>query len=166
MIQAEISTEPYVGETLVSYNHFKFPDLPIGYGRKHGSMNNIVTGIDSDRLRDLRISQGLKLQDVCTRAGIGKGTLSNMENHPNYRISRNLLRRVADALGVEPSELVASFNDPLGDVIRAVNKVLTREELHDMPTEALLENLRQTQKLVEAIVGEIVKRNKELETKG
>lgn len=58
-----------------------------------------------DRLKDLRVRRALTQEELADKARIGKNTVN--------RIERNLtephmstLRKIAAALGVEPSELV------------------------------------------------------------
>jgi transcriptional regulator with XRE-family HTH domain len=58
-----------------------------------------------ERLKDLRVRQALTQEELAAKAGIGKNTVN--------RIERNLtephmstLRKLAQALGVEPHKLV------------------------------------------------------------
>ena len=63
-----------------------------------------------DRLKDVRVQRAMTQEELAGKAGIGKNTVN--------RIERNLtephmstLRKVARALGVEPSELVKGSGD-------------------------------------------------------
>ena len=58
-----------------------------------------------DRLKDVRIRRALTQEELAARAGIGKNTVNRMER--NLTEPRpSTLRKLAEALGVDPAELV------------------------------------------------------------
>lgn len=60
-----------------------------------------------DRLKDLRIRRALTQDELAEKAGIGKNTVNRIEkNHTEPRPPT--LRKLAQALEVDPAELVGS----------------------------------------------------------
>lgn len=64
---------------------------------------------NGERIRVLRIDQGLTVAELAATVGKSPGTISNIE-HGNKRCSETLLNRLAEALGVPPAELMS--NEP------------------------------------------------------
>jgi HTH-type transcriptional regulator, competence development regulator len=62
-------------------------------------------GIDGRRLRQLRLERALSQRDLCQMTGMSEDTLSRLENELR-RARPSTIRRLADALGVEPQELI------------------------------------------------------------
>jgi transcriptional regulator with XRE-family HTH domain len=62
--------------------------------------------VDGKRLRQLRRERMLSQQELAKKAGAGQATLSLLERGERTAQPRTV-RRLADALGVEPRELVA-----------------------------------------------------------
>ncbi len=62
-------------------------------------------GIDGTRLRQLRVQRAISQEDLGRMTGIAQSTISNLEasNRP-ARLST--IRKLAEALEVEPSELM------------------------------------------------------------
>jgi len=62
-------------------------------------------GIDGEKLRRLRVGQALSQQELERMTGIAQSTISNLElgNRP-ARLST--IRKLAEALNVEPTELM------------------------------------------------------------
>lgn len=59
-----------------------------------------------DRLRELRIRRAMTQDELATAAGIGKNTVNRIErDHTEPRPPT--LRKLADALDVDPADLVA-----------------------------------------------------------
>ena len=61
--------------------------------------------VDGARLRQLRLERALTQRELCLLAGVSQDALSRLENerrpaHPST------IRRLAEALGVEPTELI------------------------------------------------------------
>jgi transcriptional regulator with XRE-family HTH domain len=66
--------------------------------------------IDGQRLRELRVEQALTLRALGERSGIGYDTINKLElgRRPAHA---STIRKLADALGVEPRELMKGDND-------------------------------------------------------
>jgi transcriptional regulator with XRE-family HTH domain len=63
------------------------------------------------RLRELRVSKGMTLEDVATRAGIDVSTLSRLESGKR-RLALDHLPRLAEALSVSTDELLREPERP------------------------------------------------------
>jgi transcriptional regulator with XRE-family HTH domain len=58
-----------------------------------------------ERLRQLREERALRQEDLAELAGVGKNTINRIErNHTEPHMTT--IRKLADALGVEPATLV------------------------------------------------------------
>jgi len=58
-----------------------------------------------ERLKQLRIERALRQEDLAERAGVGKNTINRIEkNHTEPHMTT--LRKLAEALDVDPAELV------------------------------------------------------------
>lgn len=57
------------------------------------------------RLKDLRIQRALTQEELAEKAGIGKNTVNRMERNLTEP-HMSTLRKLAEALGVDPAELV------------------------------------------------------------
>ena len=68
-------------------------------------MNNRFTEIDGARLRGLRRGRALSQRDVSRMTGIAFDTISRLETG-KQRAQPRTIRKLADALGVEPRELM------------------------------------------------------------
>ncbi len=62
------------------------------------------------RLKDLRIRVALTQEELAAKAGIGKNTVNRVERNLTEP-HMSTLRKLAEALGVEPHELVKGEND-------------------------------------------------------
>jgi transcriptional regulator with XRE-family HTH domain len=62
------------------------------------------------RLKDLRIRVALTQEELAAKAGIGKNTVNRVERNLTEP-HMSTLRKLAQALGVEPHELVRGEND-------------------------------------------------------
>jgi transcriptional regulator with XRE-family HTH domain len=61
--------------------------------------------VDGQRLRQLRVERALSLRALGKRSGVAFATINNLEL--GYRPARLVtIRNLADALGVEPKELM------------------------------------------------------------
>jgi transcriptional regulator with XRE-family HTH domain len=61
--------------------------------------------VDGQRLRELRVQRALSLRALGERSGVSFATINNLEN--GKRPARlATIRKLADALGVEPKELM------------------------------------------------------------
>ncbi len=63
-----------------------------------------------DRLKDLRVRRALTQEELAAKAGIGKNTVNRIERN-RAEPHMSTLRKLAAALGVEPSELVKGEDD-------------------------------------------------------
>jgi XRE family transcriptional regulator, regulator of sulfur utilization len=61
--------------------------------------------VDGERLRQLRVERALSLRALGERSGVTFATINNLENG-NRRARLVTIRKLADALGVEPKELM------------------------------------------------------------
>ena len=73
-------------------------------------MNNRFTEVDGARLRGLRRAQALSQRDLSRMTGIAFDTISRLETG-KQRAQPRTIRKLADALGVEPRELMKGVND-------------------------------------------------------
>ena len=66
--------------------------------------------IDSDRLKELRVNQALTLRALGERSGVAYDTINKLElgRRPAHA---STIRKLADALGVEPRELMRGEDD-------------------------------------------------------
>jgi len=67
----------------------------------------------SVRLRRLRTQRLLSIDELAKRAGVSKGAVLRIE-HDQGRPTWRTLRRLAEALGVEPSALAPDDSDGTG----------------------------------------------------
>ncbi len=58
-----------------------------------------------ENLRKLREARALRQEDLAERAGVGKNTVNRIEKN-RTEPHMTTVRKLAEALGVEPSELV------------------------------------------------------------
>ena len=66
--------------------------------------------VNGQRLRELRVQQALSLRALAERSGVAFDTINKLEL--GYRPARLVtIRKLADALGVEPKELMKGEND-------------------------------------------------------
>ncbi len=70
-----------------------------------------------NRIKDLRIARGLTAAELAERSGLGYGTVRRVEQSL-VRPHPRTLRRLAEALGVEPSELVRLMSEVPQDPTR------------------------------------------------
>jgi transcriptional regulator with XRE-family HTH domain len=68
-------------------------------------MNNRFTGVDGPRLRRLRRERALSQRDLSRVTGIAFDTISRLETG-KQRAQPRTIRKLAEALGVEPRELM------------------------------------------------------------
>ncbi len=62
------------------------------------------------RLKDLRVRVALTQEELAAKAGIGKNTVNRVERNLTEP-HMSTLRKLAEALGVEPHELVRGEDD-------------------------------------------------------
>jgi XRE family transcriptional regulator, regulator of sulfur utilization len=61
--------------------------------------------VDGQRLRELRVQRALSLRALGERSGVSFATINNLENG-NRPARLATIRKLAEALGVEPRELI------------------------------------------------------------
>ncbi len=61
--------------------------------------------VDGQRLRELRVQRALSLRALGERSGVSFATINNLENG-NRPARLATIRKLAEALGVEPKELM------------------------------------------------------------
>ncbi len=57
-------------------------------------------------IQDLRRARGLSQEELALRAGVNRGYMGKLENS-KYAVSVDILEKIAKALAVDPSALVA-----------------------------------------------------------
>ena len=72
-------------------------------------MNNRFTEVDGTQLRRLRRERALSQRDLSRMTGIAFDTISRLETG-KQRAQPRTIRKLAEALGVEPSELMKGEN--------------------------------------------------------
>ena len=73
-------------------------------------MNNRFMEVDGERLRRLRRERALSQRDLTRMTGIAFDTISRLETG-KQRAQPRTIRKLADALGVEPRELMKGDDD-------------------------------------------------------
>ena len=73
-------------------------------------MNDRFTVVDGTRLRQLRRQRALSQRDLSRMTGVAFDTISRLETGKQQAQPRTI-RKLADALGVEPRELMKGEND-------------------------------------------------------
>ena len=68
-------------------------------------MNNRFTEVDGARLRGLRRARALSQRDLSRMTGIAFDTISRLETS-KQRAQPRTIRKLADALSIEPRELM------------------------------------------------------------
>ncbi len=75
----------------------------------NGSVNRRFTKVDGERLRQLRRERALSQRDLSGIAGIAHDSISQLETGKRDAQPRTI-RKLAEALGVEPRELMMGEN--------------------------------------------------------
>jgi transcriptional regulator with XRE-family HTH domain len=66
--------------------------------------------VDGAKLRELRRRRMLSLRELGERSGVAFDNINKLENE-RRRAQPRTLRKLADALGVEPEELIKGYGD-------------------------------------------------------
>lgn len=66
----------------------------------------------SKKIKDLRISKGMTLEEVGNIVGVGKSTVRKWENGMIQNMRRDKIAKLAFALGVSPSYLLGWEEEP------------------------------------------------------
>ena len=67
--------------------------------------------VDGARLRQLRQERALSLRELGERSGVAFDTINKLENQRRRGAQPRTIRRLAEALGVEPKELMKGEAD-------------------------------------------------------
>lgn len=82
----------------------------------------------SEKIKALRLEQGLTLEQVGDKVGVGKSTVRKWENGIIANMKRDKISKLADALGVSPAYLMGWDEDPKGNITH-VQKVKSDSSL-------------------------------------
>lgn len=63
-----------------------------------------------NRLKELRVERALTQEELAEKAGVGKNTVNRIERNETEP-HMSTLRKLADALGVEPARIVRGETD-------------------------------------------------------
>ena len=69
----------------------------------------VMPQIDGEKLRDLREKRFLSHRELATRAGVSPTTVLNLETNKEIAPQRRTIRKLAQALEVDPAELVEHY---------------------------------------------------------
>lgn len=58
------------------------------------------------RVRRFRVAAGLTIAQVSQATGIGESVLSRLETNASYNPKLDTIRKLAEALGVKPADLI------------------------------------------------------------
>jgi transcriptional regulator with XRE-family HTH domain len=70
-------------------------------------MPALMPNVDGNKLRELREDRFLSHRELAKLAGVSPTTVLNLESNPETTAQRRTVRKLAAALGVEPTELVS-----------------------------------------------------------
>lgn len=75
------------------------------------------------KLASLRRKRGLTQNQLAEMAGVDQGTISKIERDSGYNYTADLIRKLADALEVEPAELfgLPDLQSRVLEAIRAID---------------------------------------------
>jgi DNA-binding XRE family transcriptional regulator len=83
-----------------------FQDQQAQRGAELATIGAVMPRIDGEKLRDLREERFLSHRELATRAGVSPTTVLNLETNKEVAPQRRTIRKLAQALGVDPAELV------------------------------------------------------------
>ena len=70
-------------------------------------MPTLMPNVDGEKLRAMREDRFLSHRELAKLAGVSPTTVLNLETNPETTAQRRTVRKLAAALGVEPTELVS-----------------------------------------------------------
>jgi DNA-binding XRE family transcriptional regulator len=101
---AYLPNVPYAAQELhLGYLHPRIYSLV--FWLYNGSMNNRFIAVDGARLRQLRKERAFSQRDLQRMTGIAHDSISQLETGKR-RAQPKTIRTLAEALGVEPKELI------------------------------------------------------------
>jgi transcriptional regulator with XRE-family HTH domain len=74
-------------------------------GAELATLGTVMPYVDGEKLAELREERFLSHRELAKRAGVSPQTVLNLE-HGDQDAQRRTVRKLAEALGVEPRELV------------------------------------------------------------
>lgn len=72
------------------------------------TMPALMPSVDGEKLRELREGRFFSHRELAKLAGISPTTVLTLETNPEVSAQRRTIRKLAQALEVEPSDLVKS----------------------------------------------------------
>lgn len=87
------------------------------------------------KIKDARIAKGLTQEELGNIVGVQKSAIAKYESGRVVNIKRSMLRKLADALGIRPSELIFESNPVEAAELHA--RILLDHALMDMIEEYL-----------------------------
>ena len=87
------------------------------------------------KIKEARIAKGLTQEDLGNIVGVQKSAIAKYESGRVVNIKRSMLRKLADALGIRPSELIFESNPVETAELHA--RILLDHALMDMIEEFL-----------------------------
>lgn len=87
------------------------------------------------KIKEARIAKGLTQEDLGNIVGVQKSAIAKYESGRVVNIKRSMLRKLADALGIRPSELIFESNPAETADLHA--RILLDHALMDMIEEYL-----------------------------
>ena len=70
------------------------------------TMPALMPNVDGEKLRALREERFLSHRELAKLAGVSPTTVLNLETNPETTAQRRTVRKLAEALGLDPRELV------------------------------------------------------------
>ncbi len=70
------------------------------------TMPALMPNLDGEKLRALREERFLSHRELAKLAGVSPTTVLNLETNPETMAQRRTVRKLGEALGVDPRELV------------------------------------------------------------
>ena len=76
-------------------------------GAVMATMPTTMPNLDGEKLRALREERFLSHRELAKLAGVSPTTVLNLETNPETMAQRRTVRKLAEALGIDPHKLVA-----------------------------------------------------------
>ena len=101
---------PFINATVLPITFLNWYNKIVAVlGRKGAvmaTMPALMPSANGKKLRELREGRFLSHRELAKLAGISPTTVLNLETNPDVSAQRRTIRKLAEALGVDPSELV------------------------------------------------------------
>lgn len=69
-----------------------------------------------DKIKQLRLSRGLTLEEVGQLVGVGKSTVRKWETGAIANMRRDKIAKLADALGITPTDIINMYDPTVSDI--------------------------------------------------